>query len=57
VYDAIARMKVRAHWQSDVIAGFVPRHRRGLFRARPRRHAAGAVGPAHGIYVGLKKKW
>jgi len=23
VYDAIARMKVRAHWQSDVIAGFV----------------------------------
>ena len=22
LYDAIARVKVRAHWQSDVLAGF-----------------------------------
>ena len=56
-YDAIARMKVRAHWQSDVIAGFVLGTGAGYFtHARSGTPLVLSVMP-HGIYVGLKKKW
>jgi len=57
VYDAIARMKVRAHWQSDVIAGFALGTAAGYFvHARRGTPLVLSVMP-HGIYVGLKKKW
>ena len=57
LYDAIARMKVRAHWQSDVIAGFVLGTGAGYFaHARSGTPLVLSVMP-HGIYVGLKKKW
>jgi len=57
VYDAIARMKVRAHWQSDVIAGFVLGTGAGYFaHARSGTPLVLSVMP-HGIYLGLKKKW
>ncbi len=56
VYDAIARMKVRAHWQSDVIAGFALGTGVGYFaHARSGTPLVLSVMP-HGIYVGLKKK-
>ena len=56
-YDAIARMKVRAHWQSDVIAGFALGAAAGYFaHARSGTPLVLSVMP-HGIYVGLKKTW
>ena len=57
VYDAIARMKVRAHWQSDVIAGFALGSGAGYFaHSRSGMPLVLSVMP-HGIYVGLKKQW
>jgi undecaprenyl-diphosphatase len=57
VYDAIARMKVRAHWQSDVIAGFALGSAAGYFaHARGGTPLVLSVMP-HAIYVGLKKQW
>lgn len=57
VYDAIARMKVRAHWQSDVIAGFALGSAAGYYaHARGGTPLVLSVMP-HGIYVGLKKTW
>jgi undecaprenyl-diphosphatase len=56
-YDAIARMKVRAHWQSDVIAGFALGSAAGYFaHARGGTPLVLSVMP-HAIYVGLKKQW
>ncbi len=57
VYDAIARMKVRAHWQSDVIAGFALGTAAGYYaHARSGTPLVLSVMP-HGIYVGLQKSW
>jgi membrane-associated phospholipid phosphatase len=57
VYDAIARMKVRAHWQSDVIAGFALGAAAGYFaHARRGTPLVLSVMP-HGVYVGLRKTW
>ncbi len=57
VYDAIARMKVRAHWQSDVIAGFALGSAAGYFaHSRSGTPLVLSVMP-HAIYVGLKKQW
>jgi len=57
VYDAIARMKVRAHWQSDVIAGFALGSGAGYFaHSRSGTPLVLSVMP-HAIYVGLKKQW
>jgi len=57
VYDAIARMKVRAHWQSDVIAGFALGSAAGYFaHARGGTPLVLSVMP-HAIYVGLRKQW
>jgi undecaprenyl-diphosphatase len=57
VYDAVARMKVQAHWQSDVIAGFAIGTAAGLLA---HGHAGTpwvlSVMP-HGIYVGWKKQF
>jgi hypothetical protein len=57
VYDAIARMKVRAHWQSDVIAGFALGTAAGYYaHARSGTPLVLSVMP-HGVYVGLRKSW
>ncbi|MGH8230601.1 MAG: phosphatase PAP2 family protein [Steroidobacteraceae bacterium] len=55
VYDAIGRVKVHGHWQSDVIAGFAIGSTAGYFmHARQRTPLILSVMP-HGIYVGLRK--
>lgn len=56
VYDAIARMKVQAHWQTDVLAGFLIGTAAGYFA-----HAHGSpvilgVLP-HGFTVGLRHEF
>jgi undecaprenyl-diphosphatase len=57
VYDAIARMKVWGHWQSDVIAGFAIGTAAGYFaHGRSGTPFVLSVMP-HGVYVGLKKEW
>ena len=57
VYDALARMKVQAHWQSDVIAGFVLGTATGwLMHNRSGSPFILSVMP-HGIYVGIGKRF
>ena len=53
VYDGIARMKVQAHWQSDVIAGSALGTGTGwLMHRNPNSPFILRVMP-HGIYVGI----
>ena len=57
VYDGIARMKVQAHWQSDVIAGFALGTGFGwLMHSHEGTPYVLGVLP-HGFYVGLKKSF
>jgi undecaprenyl-diphosphatase len=57
VYDGIARMKVQAHWQSDVIAGFVLGTGVGwLMHGHEATPYVLRVLP-HGFYIGLKKSF
>jgi undecaprenyl-diphosphatase len=57
VYDGIARMKVQAHWQSDVLAGFALGTGAGwLMHRNPNTPYILSVMP-HGIYVGISKKF
>ena len=57
VYDAIARMKVQAHWQTDVLAGFALGTGAGyLIHSSPNSPFILKVMP-HTIYVGLSKKF
>jgi undecaprenyl-diphosphatase len=57
VYDGIARMKVQAHWQSDVIAGFALGTAAGwLMHSNPNTPYVLGVLP-HGFYIGLKKSF
>ncbi|HEY1725515.1 MAG TPA: phosphatase PAP2 family protein [Steroidobacteraceae bacterium] len=57
IYDAIARVKVHGHWQSDVIAGYAIGSTAGYFmHLRQRTPLILSVMP-HGIYVGLKKNF
>lgn len=57
VYDGIARMKVQAHWQSDVIAGFALGTGVGwLMHSNPNTPYVLSVLP-HGFYIGLKKSF
>ena len=54
IYDAIARVKVHGHWQSDVIAGFaLGTGTAFLIHRRKGTPWVLSVMP-HGIYVGLK---
>ncbi len=57
VYDAIARMKVRGHWQSDVIAGFALGTAAGFWAQRRSATPLVLAAMPHGIYVGLRKEW
>lgn len=55
VYDAIARVKVQAHWQSDVLAGVaLGSGTAWLIHRSPNSPFILQVMP-HGIYVGLSK--
>ena len=56
VYDAIARMKVQAHWQTDVLAGFALGTAAGYFAHTRDKPFILSVLP-HGFMVGLHKKW
>jgi undecaprenyl-diphosphatase len=57
LYDGIARMKVQAHWQSDVIAGFALGTGVGwLMHGREGTPYVLSVLP-HGFYIGLKKSF
>jgi membrane-associated phospholipid phosphatase len=57
VYDGIARMKVQAHWQSDVVAGFALGTGAGwLMHRNPNAPYILSIMP-HGIYVGIGKKF
>lgn len=57
VYDAIGRMKLQAHWQTDVIAAFALGTGAGWFMHRnPDTPYILSVLP-HGFYVGLKKSF
>src|SRR6516225_5658864 len=57
VYDAIARVKVQAHWQTDVLAGFaLGTGTAWLIHRSPNSPFILQVMP-HGIYVGIKKSF
>lgn len=57
IYDGIARMKVQAHWQSDVIAGFALGTGAGwLMHRNPNTPYILSIMP-RGIYVGISKKF
>jgi hypothetical protein len=57
VYDGIARIKVQAHWQSDVLAGFaLGTGTAWLIHRSPNSPFILRVMP-HGIYVGIGKKF
>ena len=56
LYDAIARVKVQAHWQSDVIAGFVIGTVSGFVAYRRESPLILSVMP-HGISVGLRTRF
>jgi membrane-associated phospholipid phosphatase len=54
LYDAIARVKVHAHWQSDVIAGFALGTGVGfLIHRRTKTPRKLSVMP-YAIYVGIR---
>jgi undecaprenyl-diphosphatase len=55
IYDAIARVKVHGHWQSDVLAGFALGTAGGYFIHRRQGTPFVLSVMPHGIFVGLKK--
>ena len=57
IYDGIARVKVQAHWQTDVLAGAALGAGAGwLMHRNPGTPYILSVMP-HGIYIGLSKSW
>jgi undecaprenyl-diphosphatase len=56
LYDAMARMKTRGHWQSDVLAGYVLGTASGFFLHRSGSPFIFGVMP-HGIQVGIKMEF
>ena len=56
LYDAIARMKVQAHWQTDVLAGFAVGTATGYFAHHWDSPFVLSYMP-HGVYIGLRKSW
>lgn len=56
-YDALARMKVWGHWQSDVIAGFALGSAAGYYMHTRRGTPLVLSVMPHAVYVGLKKSW
>lgn len=56
VYDAVARMKVHGHWQTDVLAGFAIGTALGVY-AHSREHPFVLSLLPGGFEVGLREKW
>jgi len=56
LYDAIARMKVRGHWQTDVLAGFALGTASGYY-AHNRNSPFVLSYMPNGIFVGWRKSW
>lgn len=56
VYDAIARMKVQGHWQTDVLAGFVLGTLAGYYAHSRKSPVILSVLP-HGLFIGLRAQW
>jgi undecaprenyl-diphosphatase len=56
LYDAIARMKVQAHWQTDVLAGFAVGTASGYF-AHHRDSPFVLSYMPHGVFIGLRRSW
>ena len=57
LYDAIARVKVHGHWQSDVIAGFALGSAAGYYMQRRTGTPWVLSVMPHGIYVGMHKSF
>ena len=55
-YDAVARMKVQAHWQTDVLAGFALGTAAGIWAHERNVPLIVSVLP-HGFSIGLKKQF
>jgi hypothetical protein len=55
-YDSVARMKVQAHWQTDVLAGVALGAATGYFAHTRESPIILGVLP-HGFMIGLKKQW
>lgn len=56
VYDGIARMKTRGHWQSDVIAGIALGSAIGYYTHKRESSFTLSILP-HGIQVGYRTRW
>jgi len=56
LYDAVARMKVQGHWQTDVLAGFALGTASGYY-AHNRNSPFVLSYMPHGIFVGWRKSW
>ena len=57
LYDAIARVKVHGHWQSDVLAGYALGSAAGYYlHQRQNTPLVLSVLP-HGFYIGFKKRF
>jgi membrane-associated phospholipid phosphatase len=55
-YDAVARMKVHAHWQTDVLAGWAVGTAAGYYaHSRDSPWTLGVL--PHGVSVGFHKQW
>jgi len=55
LYDGLARMKTRGHWQTDVLAGFALGTAAGYFLHRPGTPLILSVLP-HGFAIGFRKQ-
>ena len=56
IYDGLARMKTRGHWQTDVLAGFALGTAAGYFLHRPGTPIILSVLP-HGFEIGFRKEF
>ena len=56
LYDAIARMKAQAHWQTDVLAGYALGTGAGYFANKHYNPFVLSIMP-HSVVVGLRRQW
>lgn len=57
LYDAVARVRVHGHWQSDVLAGYALGSAAGYFMARRTRTPVVLSVMPHSVYVGWKRSF
>ena len=56
IYDGIARIKTRGHWQTDVLAGFALGTAAGYFLHRPGSPIILSILP-HGFEIGFRRRF